>query len=166
MIGLTTYGDTTVAHFYGNIQGARGLVSRLGTKGSGMSVVAASNPLAEILRSARAIIADPEHWTVGELAITNTGMPVAPDDPYAYAFCAQGAVYRALGIGRPDQVSIRAVRALNKQLPACVFLTDFNDDDEAHRDDGDTDDGASAKAHAAVLAVFDRAIAAAERGEG
>lgn len=58
----------------------------------------------EILVDARAVIAEPEHWTRRAYAINNRRQVVAPNDPEACQWCTYGAVYRALG-NMPHPVS-------------------------------------------------------------
>ena len=104
----------------------------------------------QVLINARALIADPEHWTSGKLACTADGHQVAWYDRLASKWCALGAIYRAaydlvgdqkqaMRIGDELAVSIRPGSWFRGTLPA------IND----------------ARGHAAVLAVFDKALQAA-----
>ena len=49
----------------------------------------------QVLINARALIADPAHWTRSVLACTAAGNAVAWHDPSAAKWCAIGAIYRA-----------------------------------------------------------------------
>src|SRR6266446_5380620 len=104
----------------------------------------------QVLINARALIADSAHWTTGVLASTTNGQPVAWDDPSATRWCAQGAIYRAaydllgnqkeaIRIGDEVASVMCPRRWLRRGLPA------IND----------------SQGHAAVLAEFDKALAAA-----
>lgn len=95
--------------------------------------------IAQVLRDARALIDTPDKWTKGKFE--NGG-----------CYCALGAVAKVCGfdprnawLGEMDAVH----RALDASLPFGFEATpDFND----HRN----------TTHADVMALFDRAIAAAE----
>lgn len=50
--------------------------------------------VAEQLRAARALIADPAHWTRYEYARDAEGNGVSYTDERATCFCAEGAIYR------------------------------------------------------------------------
>ena len=105
----------------------------------------------QVLINARALIADPSHWTVGTLATTARGHPVAWHAGTARKWCAQGAIYRAaydligdqkkaMRIGNDVMKSICPTRWLSG-----AGLATIND----------------SQGHAAVLAVFDKALQAA-----
>ena len=49
----------------------------------------------QIALRARALIADPKHWTQFALARYRNGHEVEPESPRAYRFCAVGAIMRA-----------------------------------------------------------------------
>jgi hypothetical protein len=101
---------------------------------------------ATILRAARAKIERPECWTTGFFARDQYGHPVAAIGRTAAKWCAIGVV-RAVGDGTV-YVS-RITDLLSEQLPeGFTSLTEFND---------------SFATHADILALFDRAIAAAEK---
>lgn len=113
------------------------------------------------LQAARALIANPEYWTQGCHAIANTGAEVPVDDPEAYAFCADGALLKAiLDLGRPAphnspeyaSCSARLNSAARKMFPGIVGITDINDGNAGEPDD----------THANVLAVFDAALSEKE----
>jgi hypothetical protein len=95
----------------------------------------------DILKRARARIADPEHWTQGEEARDAAGRPTDEGGPDAVRRCAFAAIWVEEKPGelpegnRPWEV-LQALAA-----PQC--LSTFND----------------THSHAEVLALFDRAIA-------
>jgi hypothetical protein len=104
----------------------------------------------QVLINARALIADPAHWTRSVLACTAAGNAVAWPDPSAAKWCAMGAIYRAaydlvgdqkqaVRIGNDLANSIRPGRWLRGGLPL------IND----------------VRGHTVVLAVFDKALQAA-----
>ena len=104
----------------------------------------------QVLVNARALIADPEHWTSHALAYTADGQLVGWHNRAASKWCAVGAIYRAaydlvgdqkeaIRIGNELANSICPRRWLPSALPR------IND----------------RRGHAAVLAVFDKALAAA-----
>ena len=103
----------------------------------------------QVLINARALIADPAHWTSCTLARTADDHVVGWYDRSATKWCAQGAIYRAAydlvgdrkeatRIGNEVASSILPRRWLSGALP-------------------NVNDG---RGHAAVLAVFDEALAA------
>lgn len=100
----------------------------------------------EILKAARAKIAKPENWRKGGYAADAHGRTCSFDDPEAVCFCAEGALFSAV---RDDSRLNNAYELVRAALPTKVtFLPAFND--------------AETTAHADILALFDRAIAAAE----
>lgn len=104
---------------------------------------------ADILRAARARIEDPKNWTTGQFARNAKGDPVSCYSKKAVCWCAIGAV--------------NAERTDGSERRALDFLYDASErlygnlDVSIINDDGD---------HAAVLRVFDAAIAAAEAEAG
>lgn len=112
----------------------------------------------ETLRAAKAVIADPAHWTKGaEARIAKRpkryASKIQVNDPEAAAWCALGALRKVDG---PHELS--AVRALAhaiyvdfNQAYAYWTITNFNDEAE--------------RRHREVMAVFDRAIKAEEKKE-
>jgi len=104
----------------------------------------------QVLINARALIADPAHWTRGTLACTANGRRVAWHDQSATKWCALGAIYRAaydlvgdpkeaMRIGNEVARSISRTRWFGGRLPI------MND----------------TRGHTAVLAAFDKALSAA-----
>lgn len=51
----------------------------------------------EILKAARALIAEPGRWCQGGYAKSASGLPAAPMEPLAHSFCALGACRRVAG---------------------------------------------------------------------
>jgi hypothetical protein len=103
----------------------------------------------QVLIKARALIADPAHWTRSLLACNPAGHPVAWYDPSAAKWCAMGAIYRGAYelVGDPDQ-GTRIGKEVAKCVSAfwfCGGLMTVND----------------VRGHAAILARFDRPLAAA-----
>lgn len=97
----------------------------------------------EILIAARALIAAPEGWTQGEYARDADGCAVDPDNPDAVCFCALGAIERACERGIDGDEAIQAIQRI------VGLVAGFND----------------THTHAAVVAMFDEAIARLDRGE-
>ena len=103
----------------------------------------------QVLINARALIADPAHWTRGELACTAEGQSVAWYDPSAARWCAQGAIYRAACDLVADQkeatrIGNEVAKSIYGRRWHFVSLAIIND----------------RQGHAAVLAAFDKALAA------
>lgn len=101
---------------------------------------------AEILRAARAKIAEPEHWTKGEYVLFNEA-----DEPDRW--CAVGSIYAVdPEVGNdPEHPSLRALvvalRGVYEGLasePSETSVLNFNDSANTSHED--------------VLAAFDRAI--------
>ena len=101
----------------------------------------ASMTTAEVLQKARDLIADESRWTHGWFARDEDGYEVQPNEPSACKWCALGAVYHVLDSEEaPIDDEPEAVRALYRG----VIPVEVND----------------IAGHAAVLALFDEAIAA------
>lgn len=121
----------------------------------------------EVLTNARALIADPEHWCQEHLAIADAGYGVPPTHGDAYAFCALGAILHVCNVDdlwgntREDEPNV-AVQA-NSALEVCAVRL-YGTGDVATVNDAeiatlwDAPDPYAA-AHAAVLALYDCAIA-------
>lgn len=107
--------------------------------------------LADDLKAARKLIERPECWTKGQAAKDVFGLVAYGEFDRAVCWCAVGAVDRICG--RYLKRFNTAIAALKVQMPADPGLHQnifrFNDD--------------PATTHADILALFDRAIAAAER---
>ena len=103
----------------------------------------------QMLINARALIADPNHWTRSFLACNAAGHPVHWCDPSATKWCALGAIYRGAYelVGDRDEAARIATKVAKSISPLwlCQGLMIMND----------------TRGHAAILARFDRAMAAA-----
>jgi hypothetical protein len=99
----------------------------------------------KLLLNARALIADPAHWTRGVLACTGNGRPVMWHDREACRWCALGAIQRAASdlLGDEKQSMRVADEVINSWFPR--NLSAVND----------------TQGHAAVLELFDKALATA-----
>jgi len=94
----------------------------------------------EILEAARALIAEPEHWTKHVRARNRWHEEVSPKSDDARQWCAVGAIERSCDI----ESRSRLFDLLRDGLPDRALVGDFND----------------SHTHAEVLDLFDRAIAA------
>ena len=97
-----------------------------------------------ILQRARALIEDERHWCPGELARDAKGFSVNPTDGNAEQRCALGAIlaaaYQFTGdLDRAQEVAM----VLMRPVIGATSLTHVND----------------AEGHAAILSLFDLAIA-------
>ena len=101
----------------------------------------------QILEEARALIADPQHWTRGCMARGMDGEEVGLTGNYAVCWCSLGAINRVGVITLPDG-SLQYDAAFHQaygRLSAVIgdsSIADFND----------------THSHAEVLAVFDKAL--------
>jgi hypothetical protein len=106
-----------------------------------------SKPLSRpIIERARALIADEAHWCRAALARDERGWPTDPTDATALKRCAYGALVAAAFelVGDLKHAHILA-DAVAKEVHGPSSLINTND----------------SEGHAAVLAVFDKALAAA-----
>lgn len=103
----------------------------------------------QVLINARALIADPAHWIRGTLACNANGRKVDWSDPSATKWCAQGAIYRAAYDLVADQKE--ATRIGNEVAKSLCPNPWFRGCLPAIND---------IRGHAAVLKVFDKALAA------
>lgn len=101
---------------------------------------------AEVLRRAKALIAEPEKWTKGENARDAAGNWVWADSARAVCWCAQGAINAVA----PDSLVAlcNALGFVNRTAGVMSNIVTLND--------------APTTTHADIMALFDRAIAAAE----
>jgi hypothetical protein len=99
----------------------------------------------QVLETARALIEDERHWCPGDLARDAMGFPVSPTDSSAKQRCALGALLAAAHdlTGNPELAHHLATTAM-RPLVGATALSHIND----------------AEGHAAVLDLFDLAIAA------
>jgi hypothetical protein len=99
----------------------------------------------QLLERARALIEDERHWCPGDLARDATGHPVSPTDSSAEQRCALGALVAAAHEFTSDPHLAHHLAAMSmRPLVGTTSLTHIND----------------AAGHAAVLELFDLAIAA------
>jgi hypothetical protein len=97
----------------------------------------------ELLRAAKALIAEPDNWTQSHFARTADGTPVDVIDPAACKFCAVGAIERAAVSNGGSRVDY--AQALGRLATVCDGnVAAFND--HIHR------------IHPEVLGAFDAAI--------
>lgn len=117
------------------------------------------------LIAARALIADPEHWTQGELAIEKVGARCDANEPYAYAFCALGALAHVRNVIAPagDAYADAASCCLDNAASGlfsvpkrigCLSLVALVNDGELD----ELEDLEPSEVHKHVLAMYDRAI--------
>lgn len=101
----------------------------------------------EVLIKAKAVIADPEHWTKGAYAKREDGTVIVPTAHSAHCFCALGAVRR---VEKSRGVLYSEVgNYLN--MAAAMPVDQFNDSEFT--------------THPMILGVFDDAIKMAQESE-
>ena len=106
----------------------------------------ASHAKVRILERARTLIAEERHWCRGDLALDAGGQPVSPMDSSAKRRCALGAlVAAAYEITSDPDLAHRLATTAVRPLAGATSLTHIND----------------SKGHAAVLALFNLALAEA-----
>jgi hypothetical protein len=101
----------------------------------------------QVLINARALIADPGHWTMWMLAATESGRPVAWHDRAARRWCAVGAIHRAAFdlVGNKEQAVCIASDVIDDLYPHAWVrrsLPALND----------------SQGHAAVIDLLERAV--------
>lgn len=111
---------------------------------------------ADLLRHAKAIIADPHHWTKGTYAKDKYGSEISYGATTATCFCASGAVRRAAQDGEYHtdirEVAFQLLRSATKRVlrkGRSAPVPEFND--------------ANHRTHDQVMRMFDYAIKAAEK---
>ena len=104
----------------------------------------------QVLINARALIADPAHWTRCTLACTEDDRVVDWYDRSATKWCAQGAIYRAAYHLVGDR---KEATRIGKEVAKSICPRRWLFGSLATFNDG--------RGHAAVLAVFDKALQAA-----
>ena len=102
----------------------------------------------KLLTKARALIADPKHWTQNCSARNQQGVAVYSRDDEAFSYCMMAATHKvATGPGKIVESQLYLRKAINSSS-----LSAFNDAPE--------------RTHAQVLAAFDKAIVlATEAGD-
>lgn len=100
----------------------------------------------ELLKAARNLISEPEHWTQGVEARDKDGKVIISTSPEAVKWCAYGAIWKFHE--ENEGVQIQAEELLRSCIPdGCPSLLKLND----------------CHTHEEVLAVYDRAIVKAEQ---
>lgn len=101
----------------------------------------------QILKDARALIADEKNWTKDAFARNSSGEKVDPTNEGAVCFCAIGALAKAAGVNPEGELPAENLLVSEMlEWDARDSIPDFND----------------SHPHADVLTLFDRAIARAE----
>ena len=99
----------------------------------------------EILKAAKARIADKKHWCQRTLARTARGRGVHPCDPEAVSWCAVGAIYSVDG----GNVLIGLLAEASKSIFGLPVAKVNNDTDKEY-------------AHACIMDIYDHAIGQAQ----
>ena len=105
---------------------------------------------ADVLRAARALIADPARWTRGQLACDAVGRSVKPNNPKAVRWCVMGAIRKADPDDRLERGT--AHTALRLGLRRLGFSKGPMSTNDRH-------------GHAAILAALDAAIVEVMEGK-
>lgn len=108
----------------------------------------------QILKEARALIADEKNWMRQYYSANDEGLWVNPREVEATCFCSIGAMHRVMDIPLSESIPepVGILFAVDEKLRDNFdgsfegVIVDFNDENS----------------HAEVLALFDRAIARAE----
>lgn len=101
-----------------------------------------------ILKRARKLLSNPKRWCQWRYGQTKEGWLVDPEAKAAYSFCAVGAIRRVAKDAADDDATEAAKALLDRCVPGYSII-DYND--------------AKKRKHEQVLAVFDKAIARAEK---
>jgi hypothetical protein len=104
-----------------------------------------------VARAARALIENRDRWTTGSYARTAIGTKCAPDDPRAARWCAIGARVARVARGAADREASDAVDVALRRAAHELWA------------DGSPATVNDRRGHAAVLAMYDRAIELLER---
>lgn len=99
--------------------------------------------LVELLKDARRKISLPENWTQGEMARSSEGKEVNPYSIHAVSWCMAGALQSFEGAAGEAWLFMTKALGVNS-------LVHINDNPQT--------------SHADIMAMFDRAIALAEKG--
>jgi hypothetical protein len=103
-----------------------------------------SNPTVKILKKAKKLIADPQHWTRGASARNAQGRGVIWNNPGAVSFCSIGALHHAAGPVKKDWRAVDRAFLMLKRAAETRDIADFNDDPKT--------------THTDVMVAFDKAI--------
>lgn len=110
------------------------------------------NKPSEILIAAKAVIADPKHWTKGAIAKNSDGYSTYVSSETASCWCSVGAYYRVAEAIDETPIAITAFETLTRAATAFgrfLSVADMND----------------ASDHATVMSVWDKAIELAKEAE-
>jgi hypothetical protein len=116
----------------------------------------------EVVTTAKALIADPKHWTKGYLAVDKLGRLTSLRSPQACKWCMSGAIHRAAyNLGGIDEFGVATPEAISVLRDICLtfralypeptdgkrmrYFAQFNDHYKT--------------THADVMEIFDKAIA-------
>lgn len=89
----------------------------------------------EVLRKAKELISDPEHWCKDDNSLDVNGKYVTADSPHAHSFCIYGAISKYDPDGHEEYFycypKVKDFLA-SKGLP---FVAQFNDDEDTTHED-------------------------------
>ena len=105
----------------------------------------------ELLTKAKAVIADPKHWTQGWYAKDAEGQSVGPRKSYAVCWCSLGALDKIAHEENTYSTHSTAAGYLDVAADECGYsgIPDFNDN----------------SSHEAVMRAWDKAIKLAKEDE-
>ena len=105
----------------------------------------------ELLIKAKAVIADPKHWTQGQYAKDVKGYSTGPSTPDAVCWCSLGALHAVAHEEHTYDARFAATRYLSDVAAECGYIgiPDFNDN----------------SSHEAVMKAWDKAIKLAKEDE-
>ena len=105
----------------------------------------------ELLIKAKAVIADPKHWTQGWYAHNAEGQDVEPAEPDAVCWCSLGALKKVAHEENANGACFAATEYLAVVAAECGYsgISDFNDN----------------LSHEAVMREWDEAIKLAKEDE-
>ena len=104
----------------------------------------------ELLTKAKALIADPKHWTQGWYARNAEGQVVGPNAPHAVCWCSIGAIDKAAYEETTYSTNLAATRYLAEVSEECGYnIFEFNDN----------------SSHETVMKAWDKAIKLAKEDE-
>lgn len=98
----------------------------------------------ELLTKAKALIADPKHWTQGWYAKDAKGHSTVPSTPNAVCWCSVGAIDKVAREENTYSPKLEAAKYLTKVSAECGYsgIPDFND----------------SSSHETVMKAWDKAI--------
>ena len=105
----------------------------------------------ELLIKAKAVIADPKHWTKGWYAHNAEGQDVGPAEPDAVCWCSLGALHAVAHEENTYNTRLTAAGYLDKVSAECGYTSthSFNDN----------------SSHETVMKAWDEAIKLAKEDE-